>query len=74
MNTRQRIFPILLAMLLLCLPLVSFAEETDTQTVPISNTPIKGQILLEKTGLQKTSTYLVLYALSDFLIMIFSPD
>lgn len=58
MNTRQRIFPILLAMLLLCLPLVSFAEETDTQTVPISNTPIKGQILLEKTGLQKTSTYL----------------
>lgn len=53
MNTRHRIFLILLTMLLLCLPLVSFAEETDTQIVPIINTPIKGQILLEKTGLQK---------------------
>lgn len=58
MNTRHRIFLILLTMLLLCLPLVSFAEETDTQIVPIINTPIKGQILLEKTGLQKTSAYL----------------
>ena len=56
MNLRRKNFPllVLIGLLLICLPLFSLAE--DVQEIQISNTPVKGQILLDKTGLQKTGT------------------
>lgn len=56
MNTKRNILPMLLAALLLfCLPMASLAEDVPIQNVSIRNTPIKGQILLEKTGQMQTT-------------------
>lgn len=56
MNTKRNILPMLLAALLLfCLPIASLAENVPIQNVSIRNTPIKGQILLEKTGQMQTT-------------------
>lgn len=56
MNTKRNILPMLLAALLLfCLPIASLAENVPIQNVSILNTPIKGQILLEKTGQMQTT-------------------
>lgn len=56
MNTKRNILPMLLAALLLfCLPMASLAEDVPIQNVSILNTPIKGQILLEKTGQMQTT-------------------
>lgn len=56
MNTKRNILPMLLtALLLFCLPIVSLAENVPIQNVSIRNTPIKGQILLEKTGQMQTT-------------------
>ena len=56
MNTKRNILPMLLAALLLfCLPIASLAEDVPIQNVSIRNTPIKGQILLEKTGQMQTT-------------------
>lgn len=51
MNTKRNILPMLLvALLLFCLPMASLAEDVPIQNVSIRNTPIKGQILLERPG------------------------
>lgn len=56
MNTKRNILPMLLvALLLFCLPMASLAEDVPIQNVSIRNTPIKGQILLEKTGQMQTT-------------------
>ena len=58
MNTKQKCLSFFLAMMLLLLGVASISlAEQSIQTLHVSNEPIKGQILLEKTGLVENATY-----------------
>ena len=57
MNLKRKGWKLLMiGLLVIFLPLLGLAENADAQEIQISNMPVKGQILLDKTGMKQTGT------------------
>lgn len=58
MRMVQKNLPLMMLtiILLICLPLFGMAEGADVLEVSVGNTPVKGQIVIDKTGMKMTGT------------------